>query len=366
VTKNGEKSKFSWNTVVDQNFSRQQLILGCLSLLKKNYGENARLSSIYTLFKSDTSFSGYSEQLTPFMQSNYYTYDKLNSPSHYNFGEVIPGLVYRSRHLGVSGLTWLQKWLTSVQRPFIKSIASVHVYGYGGGKFKHKLGSLIMPEYFNLTYNIEEYDFAKCHDLQFLHSYSPDPQMRVYFDGEDPSDIPENDSSHGNIYRNSTLALYLSETAINLMNININHDPVAGDTYDFLTSLLNIIEAPWPILMHCKGGKHKTGMLAMVFSWLYKTEIEKDSYYDFENFWDSELKPSYYQFNSDPEEKNLKFVKNLLTEKILGPENSKHRILWSLIKKKFVAKFEKMRKWSLEEEARIFLETSSFTGILVP
>ena len=202
----------------------------------------------------------------------------------YNFAVVLENMVYRSSLLGKKGMreVWATLKKAGVPRP--KSIASIHVMGFGG------VGG---------TYNLEELEEAEKKGITFLHSYHYNKNLTVYMDGTDPSKIVENDPHHGNIYIQETVNRFIPDENIQ-KKLKIDKSIaenryLSGDTEDFLQSLENMIDAPWPILIHCKGGRHKTGMFAMVFEYLayksamkaeYSEEISIPAYKNrFANWW---------------------------------------------------------------------------------
>lgn len=174
----------------------------------------------------------------------------------YNFNVVIEGMLYRSGKLGKDGIEDLAEVFTQEGLRPIKSIASIHVMGFGG------VGG---------SYNLDELKESQRRGISFLHSYHPDSKKTVYMDGIDPSRI-ESSSHRGNIYSPETLDRYVpSEVVRRQLGIDQSLEKeryLEGNTKDFLHSVINILDAPWPLLIHCKGGKHKTGMISLIFEYL--------------------------------------------------------------------------------------------------
>ncbi|NRA44803.1 MAG: hypothetical protein HRU09_07600 [Oligoflexales bacterium] len=284
----------------------------------------------------------------------------------YNFAVVLDGLIYRSKLLGKKGMREL--WTTlkreGVARP--KSIASIHVMGFGG------VGG---------SYNLEELEESKKKGVSFLHSYHYDKRLTVYMDGTDPSKIIENDPHHGNIYTQETVNRFIPDEKIQkLLKIDqsiAENRYLSGDTEDFLQSVENMIDAPWPLLIHCKGGRHKTGMFAIVFEYLaykasmkaeYSEEVSIPAYKNrFANWWSRGHGSLWYALFGGPfhenhllrpaetnyayhnlsifRRKNIDFVRGLISGELLfNQELVDH---WHRIEKKFkdkIAKFPRTYK----------------------
>ena len=337
---------------IDRNISE-----ACVHGLYQTYGPFSRLINIDFVPENDPStnagFKKNSSKIHLERQKNWKIF--FDQKQYYNFDIVIPGLIYRSRHLGSKGLNWLYKIFESNHLNFLQSVASIHVYGYGSGKFKHKLGSLIMPEYFNLYYNLEEFQYCKKNQIEFLHTYHSDRNKFVYFDGEDPSEIPFS-PHHGDIYRKATTDIYLTPESVELFNIDLNHSPVPGDTSDFLQTLQNLIDTPWPLLIHCKGGKHKTGMIAMIFQFLYLSHINSGYKPDFYSFESSPLYLSYITHaGHEPNKKNTDFVKRLLSGELTN-QHPKLEDQWSKIISSFSKKFQIEYESTISSEAEEFIK----------
>lgn len=185
----------------------------------------------------------------------------------YNFAIVIDGMIYRSSLLGKKGIkeVWDTLKNEGIARP--KSIASIHVMGFGG------VGG---------SYNLEEIKESERRGITFLHSYHYDKNLTVYMDGTDPSKIVENDPHHGNIYTQETVNRFIPDSKVQKqLKIHKSMEEqryLAGDTHDFLQSVENMIDAPWPLLIHCKGGRHKTGMFAIIFEYLAYRAAMKQEY----------------------------------------------------------------------------------------
>lgn len=177
--------------------------------------------------------------------------------SSYNFGVILDGFIYRSKSLGKKGVEEVSKLFAEQNIIPLKSIASIHVMGFGG-----PYGS----------YNLEEMAECEKREMTFLHSFHFDPSKTIFMDGTDPSHVDESGSQHGNIFKQDLFDEFIPDKKVQLSlrtkEILASGRKNRGDTMDFLTSLENLIDASWPILIHCKGGRHKTGMFAMIFQYL--------------------------------------------------------------------------------------------------
>ena len=270
-----------------------------------------------------------------------------------NFSIVLQNMIYRSKRLGQSGIRSILSTLKAENIPLPKSIASIHVMGFGG-----KGGS----------YNLEEMDECENLGITFLHSYRHERNLTVYMDGTDPSNIKKDDPHHGNIYDSETLEKFIPDPIIQeKLQIKKSLDEnriLIGDTWDFLKSIENMILAPWPLLIHCSGGRHKTGMFSIIFEYLayesamntsYGKNISIPSYKNrFTNWWIKKgslwnvffggpfhrqyyLNPAeihYFNHNKSIfREKNIEFIRGIISGKLL--KTQKHQDLWKSIKIKF-------------------------------
>ena len=278
----------------------------------------------------------------------------------YNFGVVLDGMIYRSGKLGRAGMRQVIKILEDDDQPPPMSIASIHVMGFGGS---------------GGTYNLEELEESQARGITFLHSYHPDPKLTVYMDGTDPSKIVEDDPHHGNIYDPKTVAKFLPDKKVReklLIDKSMEKNRIIlGDTQDFFQSIENMIDAPWPLLIHCKGGRHKTGMFSLVFEYLawqssldqqYGGNVSVPAYKNrFANWWGGKgsfwnflfggpfhvpnfLAPAeanYARHNMSVfRRKNIDFIRGIASGEFLYTDELKER--WERIKIKFWTKVSQM------------------------
>lgn len=278
-----------------------------------------------------------------------------------NFAVVINNAIYRSKRLGDKGIRFVLGTLKDLQLPVPKTIASIHVMGFGG-----RFGD----------YNLKEISESKKQNITFLHSYAYDPKLTVYMDGTDPSSVFADDPHHGNIYDPRTLDKFIPDPKVRAM-LRINESVaegryLTGDTKDFLLSLINIIDAPWPVLIHCKGGKHKTGMFSIIFEYMafsaasdknYATEVRIPSYKNriakwfqndisFSNIFlggpmhvTYKLSPAeghYAEHNMDVFRfQNIEFTRGIISGETLDTQELKD--LWQLANEKFKVKLKEFK-----------------------
>ncbi len=275
--------------------------------------------------------------------------------TRYNFAPVMKGFIYRSRKLGSRGLETLLKVFRQEGQQLPRTVASIHVMGFGDSK--------------GGNYNIEEMDFCEKKKIFFMHSFHHQPKQWVYIDGTNPANIDINDPDHGNVFKSEVIERFLpSQKVRDRLHIDwsVNHKFVRdGNIDDFLSTLDNLIDAPWPLLVHCKGGRHKTGMIAMIFEYLLRerqqvlTHLHTVSVPIFHNrierFLNSKemrfanlFGPLYQNFELRDEEmgyfhhnhsvfrwENIDFVRSFLAGRYFDERQAMN---WEILKKKFAEK----------------------------
>jgi hypothetical protein len=204
--------------------------------------------------------------------------------------------------------------------------------------------------------------------------------MMVYMDGTDPSKIIETDPDHGNVYDKKTVLKFVPNEQIR-KELGIDKSlaenrQLVGNTMDFLQSLENMIDAPWPLLIHCKGGRHKTGMFALILEYLafneamaedlispvvvplYKNRIarwldRKGSFFEvffggalFEQYNLHPAEERYFEHNKSVfREKNIAFVRGLIKGANLDSLTLKEK--WHEIERKFNTKIKEMAPFAI-------------------
>ena len=193
--------------------------------------------------------------------------------------------IYRSGALGKRGLRKVKSYLQKRSMLFPKTIIYMNKAGY---KF---------PFY----YALDEYHLQKKYGFKFYHSFG---LLRTYLDGRDPYH-PETDIDKKNPLGRRARRIF-----------PIRDDGLDGGT-DSLKRILSLILDPdnQPVLFHCQGGRHRTGMIAMLIRYLqggwWLTGEKKKRY-------GITLNPAqfeYYRFNHLMFRKsNIEFVEKFVQE----------------------------------------------------
>ncbi len=160
-----------------------------------------------------------------------------------NFGVVKNNSIfkiYRSEMLGHEGLEVLQKHLQSRELPFPKTIVYMNTNGYSDSD------SRILQQFYRQT----QYGYTLFHS--FLYSY------RTYLDGGNPL-IAKVDIDSGN---------HLGAEAQSVFGTI--HGPDAEGGIDAFERILKLVLDParQPVLFHCLGGRHRTGMTALALRYI--------------------------------------------------------------------------------------------------
>gem|GEM_PF-2205767 len=166
-----------------------------------------------------------------------------------NFGVVINNSkykIYRSERLGKEGLTKLQAHLAQVNLPMPKIIVYMNYSDY----------SALNQE------AIEEYESQSRFGYKFYHSY--DYSNRTYLDGHNPF-YPEDDIDN---LDEIPIWNFPLQKAITIFNIH--PDGALDGGVDAFEKIMKIVLNPEnsPVLFHCHGGKHRTGMIALAIRYL--------------------------------------------------------------------------------------------------
>ncbi len=157
-----------------------------------------------------------------------------------HFGVVVKNssyTIYRSSALGKHGLKHLSKMLDEQDLPFPKTIIYMNYEGYA------------FPFYFA----IKEYKASLSGAYGEFDFFHPFGALRTYVDGEDPYH-PTDDID-------TTLNLGpIGQRYFSLQDVGIS-----GGT-DAVIDILKLVLDPerQPVLFHCFGGLHRTGMIAML------------------------------------------------------------------------------------------------------
>jgi hypothetical protein len=172
--------------------------------------------------------------------------DVVHGPSAplINLGIVVKNdtyTIYRSAALGYRGTKHLSKYLEAHDLPFPKTIIHMNSAGY------------VFPLYFA----IHEYKLSlseKYGAFDFFHSFG---NLRTFVDGQNPY-YPRH---------NIDTAQYLGP--IGRRHFEYHDDAIDGGVDAFLEVMDLVLDpARQPVLFHCLGGLHRTGMIAMALRFI--------------------------------------------------------------------------------------------------
>jgi hypothetical protein len=194
----------------------------------------------------------------------------------HNFGILAaqaPYFIYRSAELGNDGLREVSTYLNQKGMPFPKTIIYMNAEGYS----------------FPLYFAIQEYNAQAKYGFQFFHSFGT---PRTYLDGQDPynpTDIIDRRRYLGPIGRRY---------------FKYGDGKVTGGI-DNLVLILNKILDPnnQPVLFHCLGGLHRTGMVAMLIRTIQGMPWKDivDEYHEYNRLFPRENNIEFVEkFQSDP------------------------------------------------------------------
>ncbi|MFK7824885.1 MAG: tyrosine-protein phosphatase [Oligoflexales bacterium] len=189
----------------------------------------------------------------------------------YNFGVVVNNenyTIYRSGALGRKGIDEVMMQLEDLGLPAPKTIIYMNSHGYK----------------WPLSFAIEEYALQSTYGYTFHHSFGP-PEEHTYLDGYDPSKTAQDRKVDAQRKLGAVAKKYF-KGSLNAKNL--------GDTESFKRVLeLALNQANQPVLIHCFGGKHRTGMVSMAIRYLQGGEWIKGEKKKFLN-WD--LNPAQYEY----------------------------------------------------------------------
>lgn len=187
-----------------------------------------------------------------------YPYDPLN------FGVVINNQhykIYRSKSLGHAGIEEIFTHLKEQNLPQPKRIIFVNKDGY-----KNSFGSQTLSTYNHFFNSLHFFayeqaqafsDQGKYSDVTFYHPFN----SQVYLSGQNPLDDVESHSlssvANPEIYEYFRQDLDRGEIS-----------SVLAHRSNLLRVLTLILDSQTPVLFHCTGGLHRTGMLALSIRYL--------------------------------------------------------------------------------------------------
>ncbi len=218
----------------------------------------------------------------------------------YNFGVVINNSkyqIYRSSSLGSSGIAEVWAYLKKNNLPLPKTIIYMNDEGY-------------KSRFLSEDFALQQYALQEKYGFKMYHSF--DYKERTYLDGHDPFNPTEDIDLKDN----------LNSAALKLFGPNPK-DGIDGGV-DALTRILNIVLDPQnqPVLYHCLGGKHRTGMVSMIIR-----HLESDNASDVigtDSVLKSRAEVEYgkYAGRSSVRPENVEFVRKFIkTDKFLDYKN---------------------------------------------
>lgn len=201
-----------------------------------------------------------------------------------NFGTLIYGdtyKIYRSAELGNLGLKELKDTLDKECKEFPKTIIYMNAEGYA----------------FPLYYAFEEWKSRDEYGYRYIHPFG---EERSYVNGENPYEFQ--DVIDREIYFGLIARKFFKEG---------DGQPCGG--INTVIKLLHIIIEPAnnPVLFHCLGGFHRTGMIAMCIRLMQGWDLEKiiEEYRDFNPlFYRSKNVEFLERFKDSEEFKDLRIL----------------------------------------------------------
>lgn len=227
-----------------------------------------------------------------------------------NFGLVIKNgnhTIYRSERLGNAGLVELARYLKKENMPFPKTILHLNRHG-----FKRRLPFLTL-------FALQEYESQKKFNFRYFHPFNY--KFRTYLDGRNPYE-PQIDID-GKKYLNSQARKYFG---------TIDDNKKDGGIEAFMRVMNLILGAKSPVLFHCTGGRHRTGMVAMAIRYLqggqwihgekYQVRIGRVGP-------KVELNPAQYEYYLHNKvsfrRKNIEFVEEFYNDQLFSELEEKYR-----------------------------------------
>lgn len=171
----------------------------------------------------------------------------------WNFGVVKMNStyqIYRSEILGSEGLKEVAAGLKKNNLPFPKTVVYMNVDGYSDKDLKA----------------MEEFREKEFYNYSFFHSFLYD--YRTYLDGGNPYEAKE-DIDQGD---------YLGSEAKAEFGEVVDRMPDGG--IDAFARILDVVLDPsrQPVLIHCLGGRHRTGMTALALRYIEGGEWVKGAH----------------------------------------------------------------------------------------
>jgi hypothetical protein len=169
------------------------------------------------------------------------------SKSSLNFGLVIENdtyTLYRSMQMNKDKLEELYEHLEENQLPYPKTVIYMNKQGYGG-----------YADFFSES-AIEEYEESFKYGYEFFHPYRYD--YRTYLSGHSPY-TPDGDIDQKKYFGKHALKYF-----------GLKQDGKADGDIEAFIRIMEIVLDPTkqPVLFHCYGGRHRTGMVALMIRYI--------------------------------------------------------------------------------------------------
>lgn len=163
--------------------------------------------------------------------------------SSLNFGVLVENpyyTLYRSSKMDEGSLKKLYTHLTKYSLPYPKTIIYMNRQGYGGYASVFQKNA------------IQEYEGSLEYGFEFFHPYRYD--YRTYLEGKNPY------QPHDDIDKKK----YVNDTAVKYFGLIGDGKEDGG--VDAFIRIMELVLDPnrQPVLFHCYGGRHRTGMVALM------------------------------------------------------------------------------------------------------
>ena len=220
-----------------------------------------------------------------------------------NFGLLVNNSkhkIYRSERLGSSGLKELKEYLQKKRLPFPKTILHMNRHG-----FKKKFP-------FFERFAIEEFKLQKKYAFNFYHGFKY--SYRTYLHGENPYE-PDEDIDG---------TKYLGKDGRKYFGI-IKDNKKDGGIDAFMRIMHLILKSDEPVLFHCTGGRHRTGIVAMAIrylqgdQWIFGKKREVKVGFFGKKMRLNPAQYEYYLHNKRQfREENIRFIEEFYNDPLFG------------------------------------------------
>ncbi len=229
---------------------------------------------------------------------------------NFNFGQVVKNenfTLYRSGRLGKKGIDFLyQSYFKKNSLPLPKTVIYMNDEGYND-----RFIDIYMTKGDPL-FAIDEFNLQSTYNYKFYHSY--DYAQRTYLDGRNPAQPEKDIDRSGN----------LGKEAIRLFGGDPK-DGLDGGVEAFYRILDLVLDSNnGPVLFHCNGGFHRTGMIALAIRYIQGGKwLETPAGQKLNN---AQLEYNYYNVDFRRAE-NLAFIESISKTEKFKTYISKYRDL---------------------------------------